>query len=259
MSSIQTFEYQVPTSGGNIYVKKWIPETIKRNEVIVLLHDSLGCCDLWRDFPAVLAERFSQEVIAYDRLGFGRSDARVELPSLSFIEEEATHYFPAIKKHLSINQFILVGHSVGGGMAVNIAARDSDCVALVTMAAQAFVEPLTIQGIVEAKEMFMQPGQMDRLSKWHSDKAQWVLDAWTNAWLAEEFADWSLGDVIGQVTCPLLAIHGEGDEYGSSAFPEFIVSRSGGTAHMLLLEGCGHVPHREKTTEVIAAIEALIG
>ncbi|MGL6126360.1 alpha/beta fold hydrolase, partial [Chryseobacterium artocarpi] len=40
---------------------------------IVFLHDSLGSVQLWRDFPAKLAAATECNVLAYDRLGYGKS------------------------------------------------------------------------------------------------------------------------------------------------------------------------------------------
>jgi pimeloyl-ACP methyl ester carboxylesterase len=258
MSSTRIEEFKVDVSGGQVYVKRWVPETDSRKAPIVLLHDSLGSVDLWRDFPAKLANSLSRCVVAYDRLGFGQSDKRDSLPSIDFIAEEASSYFPAIKDQLSLKSYVLFGHSVGGGMAVNIASQDPDCLAVVTVSAQAFVEDLTVNGIQQAKQMFEQPGQMERLEKWHGKKAAWVLSAWTDLWLSAEFENWSLKPALQRVQCPLLAIHGDNDEYGSSAFPESIAENSGGSASMLIIGGCGHMPHREKPEEVIgAAVEFL--
>ena len=254
MSSTIVKEFKIEVPGGQVYAKKWIPEIDSGKPPIVLLHDSLGCVDLWRDFPSDLAEQLGRCVIAYDRLGYGKSDARDLLPSIKFIEEEAASYFPVIKKQLSIKKFVLFGHSVGGGMAINIASQDFDCQAVVTVSAQAFVEDLTVKGIQDAKEMFAQAGQIERLQKWHGQKAAWVLHAWTGVWLSAEFKSWSLEPAIQNVHCPVLAIHGDSDEYGSSAFPEFISEHAGGEATMLLLSSCGHMPHKEKPQEVISAL-----
>ena len=258
MNTLKTEEFHIPVPNGTIYVKTWIPEKLVSEIPIILLHDSLGSVGLWRDFPALLSQKLSHRVVAYDRLGFGKSDARVDLPSIAFIEEEATVYFQHIKTHLSVNKYILIGHSVGGSMAINIASRDADCVAVVTMAAQAFVEEITIAGIEKAKVFFEQPGQNGRLEKWHGEKARWVLRAWTEVWLSAEFSDWSLQSCIHHVGCPVLAIHGDNDEYGSNAFPEFIVGNTGGASTLLILENCGHMPHKEKTAVVLNAIDAFI-
>lgn len=258
MSSTKVEEFKVEVPGGRVYAKRWLPESDSTKSPLILLHDSLGSVDLWRDFPSKLAENLSRCVVAYDRLGFGKSDARYSLPSMKFIEEEATKYFPSIKEHLSIQNYVLLGHSVGGGMAINIASRDPDCQAVVTVSAQAFVEDLTVKGIQEANLMFERPGQIERLEKWHGTKAKWVLHAWTEIWLSAEFANWSLQPDIGRVHCPVLAIHGENDEYGSSAFPKFISENAGGKSGMLLMENCGHMPHNEKSQEVIGAVREFL-
>ena len=258
MSSIRTEEFRIEVSGGHVYAKKWTPEHLLSGIPIILLHDSLGSVGLWRSFPQVLAETLSRCVVAYDRLGFGKSSARLALPSIEFVEEEATKYFPSIKHHLSIKRYILLGHSVGGGISINVAARDPDCSAVVTMAAQAFVEDLTVKGIRDAKKMFEQPGQTERLEPWHGEKAEWVLRAWTDVWLSPEFSTWSLRGCIGRVVCPVLAIHGDNDEYGSSAFPGLIAGNEGGEARMLVLKDCGHMPHQEKTEEVVNSVKEFL-
>ena len=56
---------------------------------VVLLHDSLGCIAVWRDFPERLAVATGREIIAYDRLGFGQSDPHPHRLSGDFIHAEA--------------------------------------------------------------------------------------------------------------------------------------------------------------------------
>jgi len=249
--SITSEELFVEIEGGTLYIKKWIPEKIKCTSPIVLMHDSLGCVDLWRDFPEQLARASSRIVIAYDRLGFGRSSINKQSPSIDFIWQEADCFFHEIKIAVQFSQYYLFGHSVGGAMAIEIAAIDKGCLGVITESAQSFVEDLTIKGIREAKTIFQQPEQMERLKKWHGNKANWVLKAWVDVWLSSEFSTWSLEPRIGQITCPVLALHGDNDEYGSIAFPKFITSKVSGKSRMIILENCGHVPHKEKADEVI--------
>lgn len=251
MSTVTSKELFVEVESGSIYVKKWIPETIKYSSPIVLMHDSLGCVDLWRDFPEQLARSLSCIVIAYDRLGFGRSSANKNTPSINFVWDEADFYFSHIKTAVQFSSYYLFGHSVGGGMSIGIAAIDKECIGVITESAQAFVEELTIKGIEEAKIIFQRPEQMERLKKWHGDKANWVLNAWIDTWLSQEYSSWSLESRIGKVTCPVLALHGDKDDYGSIAFPEYIAKNVSGESSMVILENCGHVPHKEKMEEVI--------
>ncbi|MEX5438485.1 alpha/beta fold hydrolase, partial [Enterobacter hormaechei] len=82
------------------------------------------------------------------------------------------------------------------------------------------------------------------LKKYHGDKAAWVLSAWVDTWLSPAFSHWNLDDTLRRVQCPVLALHGEEDEYGSTAHPAIIARLAGG--RQALLENCGHVPHREQ-------------
>ena len=170
--------------GGRVLARRWKSEHQDRVP-IVLLHDSLGSVDQWRDFPAALAQATARDVVAYDRLGFGRSTRRVGTPTMGFIHEEAETFFPVLSQELGIPTALLFGHSVGGAMALVIAAlHPSRCEAVVTEAAQAFVEPRTLAGIQAAKKAFGDPEQFARIARWHGKKAQWVLDAWTEVWLS---------------------------------------------------------------------------
>ena len=252
--SVKIVESIADTPYGGLYIKEWLPNELSSDIPIIMLHDSLGCVGLWKEFPEMLATTLSRRIVAYDRLGFGQSDVRVEPPSVDFIKEEASIYFPEIKKHLSIDNYILLGHSVGGGMSLNIAANDKDCTAVISISAQAFVEDITLQGIKTAQKMFKKPGQIERLENWHGNKAMWVLEAWIDTWLSPDFLRWDLNYCIHHVTCPVLVIHGDNDEYGSIAFPEFIANNVLGWSTKLIIENCGHFPHKENTNEVLDAI-----
>jgi len=208
--------------------------------------------ETWKDFPQKLSERLGRTVVAYDRLGFGQSSPRHSRPSIHFVKEEATVYLPRILDQLKIEQCALLGHSVGGGMAISAAAHLRHRVtAIITEAAQTFVEDRTVQGLKRAQELFQDPNQIKRLEKYHGDKARWVLDAWIGVWLSPEFADWSLLHELPLVQCPTLAIHGDQDEFGSNAFPESIIRLSAGPSQSLLIPDCKHVPHREKPDIVL--------
>lgn len=251
-------ETLIPAGQGRIYAKRW-PGAAADSPPIVLLHDSLGCVDLWRDFPANLAAATGRAVIAYDRLGFGKSDPHPGRLQADFIGHEARDAFAALSAHFQLSRFIAFGHSVGGGMSVAIAAAyPQHCVAVITESAQEFVEDRTLQGIRAAGEQFKDPAQLDRLKRYHGDKAQWVLDAWVKTWLSAEFAGWNLDATLPRVTVPFLAIHGENDEYGSMRHPEKFIALAAGPASMLPLPGCGHVPHREREGTVLDAVRGFL-
>jgi len=254
MTGLQTREHWIATAQGTLFAQEWSPSQAQ-GAPIILLHDSLGCVALWRNFPAQLARSTGHRVIAYDRLGFGRSDAHPARLRLGFVEAEARQGFAAVREHLHIDAFIVFGHSVGGGMAVGCAAAFADhCQGLITESAQAFVEARTLEGIRAADLQFAEPGQLQRLRRYHGDKAEWVLRAWVDNWLSEDFAEWSLDALLPQVHCPLLSLHGDNDEFGSQAHPERLVALTSGPGVLRLIPGCGHVPHREQADGVLAEV-----
>lgn len=256
-SRLHLDEHSVPTRAGRLHVRRWQPanSTAASPSPIVLFHDSLGSVELWRDFPEQLARRTGRKVIAYDRLGFGRSDPHPGRLPLSFVTDEATGSFAAVRAALGLDRFVALGHSVGGCMAAAVAAQFPEgCEALITESAQAFIEERTLDGIREAQQMFAQPGQLERLGKYHGDKAAWVLQAWTGTWLSSAFQGWTLDASLRQVRCPLLAIHGDRDEYGSVEHPQRIASLVAGPAQTAIIPDCGHIPHREVGAVVLERI-----
>ena len=252
---VSVHERHVQGPQGRLFVRTWLPARSATGVPLVLLHDSLGCVALWRSFPAELCRHTGRQIIAYDRAGFGQSDAHPGALTLDFIDREAETGFAAVRREFDIGRFAVFGHSVGGGMAVHCAVRHAgDCIALITESAQAFVEDRTVQGIEQARELFRDPEQLARLRKYHGDKAQWVLSAWIDSWLNPDFASWSLRPVLPFLRCPVLAIHGIDDEYGTSHHPELIGALAGAGAELELMPATAHVPHREREAAVVARV-----
>ena len=261
--SISTEMFWIDTPDGRLFCCRWIPTgaaSDKAKPPILLFHDSLGCVALWRDFPERLCQVTGREVIAYDRLGFGRSDAYAGQLPLHFVRDEAERFFACLRARLSIEKFVVLGHSVGGAMAAACASLFAqNCTALITLSAQAFVEDRTLQGIRVAEVLFQQPAQLQRLEKYHADKALWVLSAWTCTWLSQGFKAWTIERGIDVIHCPVLAIHGRHDEYGSVVHPVRIAALSAVGGEYLIIEDCHHMPHREAPEAVLAAVDQFLG
>ncbi len=250
--------HQIQTRQGCLYAQLWSlpPSDASTQPPIILLHDSLGCVSLWRDFPEKLALATGHPVIAYDRLGFGRSDPYPGTLSADFIAQEAVQVMPQVLAAFDIDRFIACGHSVGGAMAVQAAAQFADaCKGLITMGAQVFVEELTLNGIRQAKLDFAKPENLSRLDKYHGDKSRWVVDAWTDTWLSQEFSQWDVRSELAQIQCPKLAVHGDSDPYGSVEHAHAIAANHGRAE---ILNGIGHVPYREDEARTLGLIKAFI-
>ncbi|MFL5336498.1 MAG: alpha/beta fold hydrolase [Geminicoccaceae bacterium] len=258
---MRTTDHRIDGPQGLLFARSWLPDKhdTRASATIVLFHDSLGCVDLWRDFPERLAHATWRQVVAYDRLGFGRSAFHPGTLAAGFMHAEATASVPALCEQLGLGALIPFGHSVGGAMAVATAALLPErCSAVVTMSAQAFVEDRTVAGIREARSTFQEPGQIERLARYHGGKARWVLEAWIDTWLAPGFAAWTLDADLARVRCPLLALHGDRDEYGSRHHPERIGARAAGPTEIVILEDCGHVPYREQPEMILRAVTSFL-
>lgn len=258
MTGLSEGQLWIATERGRLSARSWTPAAAmrERSEPILLFHDSLGCVDLWRSFPRQLALGTQRCVIAYDRLGFGRSDAHPDRLAVDFVADEARSAVPRLREQLGFDGFVACGHSVGGGMATETAACfPGACRALITIGAQAFIEPKTLESIRAAEPYFADPANLARLAKYHGEKASWVVDAWIGSWLRPEFASWSLDAALAAVRCPILAIHGELDEYGSVEQPRRIAGRQGRDR---VLPGIGHVPHREDEALVVELIRQFL-
>lgn len=254
--SVTASDHWIGTPNGTLFARAWAPLDPRRDRdaVILLFHDSLGCVDLWRDFPKQLTVTTGRRVVAYDRLGFGRSDPHPGRLTVNFVREEA-EVVPLLREAVGLDAIIPFGHSVGGAMAIAAAARWPECCPqVVTVAAQCFAEERTLSSIGAAKVEFERPGQMERLARYHGAKARWVLEAWTGSWLTPAFASWHLDEDLRAVRCPALVLHGDRDEYGSLEHPQRISQLIPGAVRVVIIEDCGHVPHREHPARVLEEV-----
>jgi len=251
----------VDVSGGKLFVRRWLPNNVLDQLPIILIHDSLGCVQMWRDFAEYLAQTLAREVIAYDRLGFGKSSSVTQKPGFNFIEHEAKIVFPQLCQALTLQKAILFGHSVGGVMALTIASDSTSrslCQAVISESAQAYVQERTLTGILAAKEYFSNADAFAKLAKYHGEKAQWVLAAWTDIWLDPAFACWCLDAYLEAVKCPVLVMHGDQDEYGTTDFAHRIAQGVSGFSQTVILNNIKHVPHRQCPQKVVTSISSFL-
>jgi pimeloyl-ACP methyl ester carboxylesterase len=88
---------------------------------VVLVHGHPGCAYDWQPFMAELAER-GFRAVAYDRVGYGRSDLRPGGGHVT-VETNAAELL-ALLAALDLNDVTLVGSSYGGGTSIVATRRD---------------------------------------------------------------------------------------------------------------------------------------
>lgn len=226
---------------------------------LVFLHDSLGCVELWRDFPERLAAATQCNYLVYDRLGYGKSGPFANpVRDKQYLEPEAVVVNDLLIQH-NIEKALLFGHSDGGSIALLTAALFPERIqAIVTEGAHVFVEEVTLAGIRAAKEAYSTTDLPQRLAKYHGANTEALVKAWTETWLAPTFRDWDITDFLPQITCPALIIQGEDDEFGTPKQVETIVTRCTGPAQAWLIQGVQHNPHKEVPEEVIERVFSFV-
>lgn len=229
-------------------------KTFPRRPTLVFLHDSLGCVALWRDFPQKLARATQCNLLIYDRLGYGKSEAMpTHIRSANYLELEADVLSDLLIAQ-NIDDAILFGHSDGGSIALLAASKYPDRTkAVIAEAAHIFVEAITLTGINEAKEAFLHTNLRDRLTKYHGDKVDTLFKAWTEIWTSPDFRNWNIEPFLPGIHCPLLFIQGATDEFGTLAQVTQTVKQVSGTARSHVIPDTGHTPHKEapdKTLQV---------
>jgi pimeloyl-ACP methyl ester carboxylesterase len=217
-----------------------------------MLHEGLGSVALWRDFPARLAEATGRRVLAYSRLGYGRSDPLRGPRAVDFMHREALEVLPQLLDALEVRESVLFGHSDGASIALIHAARGRRPVAaVIALAPHVFVERYGLEQIAAARRAYLEGALRSKLGRFHADvdSAFW---GWNDIWLHPDFTAWNIEALLPDITCPLLAIQGVDDEYGTLAQIDRI-ERGARAVRRLELAACGHAPHRDQSEAVLAA------
>ena len=229
------------------------------NQVIIFLHEGLGCIEMWRDYPEQLCNKLNCRGLIYDRAGYGQSEGSLLNRQADYLHLGAAELFELINDlKLENKEIILYGHSDGGSIALIYASKYPNQVkSVITEAAHVFVEDVTLAGIAPAKEAFLQ-GKLDGLKKYHGNHYVEVFNAWVDIWNDPDFRDWNIEAELKQITCLQLVIQGVNDEYGTLKQVESIANHTKGQSTRFTPDNCGHAPFKELTTEVLKEVEAFV-
>ena len=227
---------------------------------LVFLHEGLGCKAMWHDFPRDLATATGCGALVFSRLGYGGSEACALPRPLRFMHHEGLGVLPELLEKTGIEDCILVGHSDGGSIGI-IYAGGTPALPLrgvITEAAHIFCEDLSIQSIQAARERYGEGDLREKLEKYHGPNVDCAFWGWNDAWLHPDFRQWNLEEYLPGIRVPILAIQGEDDPYGTPAQVDAITRQAGGKAEALMLEDCGHTPHRDRPEATFRAMRDFI-
>jgi pimeloyl-ACP methyl ester carboxylesterase len=230
-------------------------ETIPGDPVIVFLHEGLGSVAMWKDFPRRLAEKTKCGALIYSRYGYGKSDALAPPRGPFYMHQEALEALPELLQKLGIERPILFGHSDGGSIAL-IYAGSHDARGVIVLAPHVFVEELATEGIQSIRQNYQAGVLRTKLARYHDDPDS-AFRGWSEIWLHPNFRNWNIEEFLGSIQCPVLAIQGVNDEYGTMEHLDRIAAQAP-NAELLKIENARHSPHIDKAEVVLDAAAAFI-
>ena len=253
-----TWRSQVQVRGQRLEVVRLRPPQARTGApAIVMLHEGLGSVAMWRGFPQQVADTARAEVVAYSRVGYGRSDPIATQRNVRYMHDEALLTLPALLDTLRLDRPVLFGHSDGASIALIHAGGSGRPVAgVIAMAPHVMVEPEAIEGIERTRLAWQSTDLPKRLARYHDDveSAFW---GWNDIWLHPGFRAWNIEEYLPRIDCPVLAIQGEGDEYGTMEQLDRI-ARQAPVVELLKLAHCGHSPHKDQPEAVLEAVRRFV-
>lgn len=224
---------------------------------IVLLHEGLGSISSWAGFPQHLADTTGRRVLVFDRLGYGRSAACPAPWPAEFMHEEAKGLALLLADE-GVERVFAVGHSDGATIALLYASQtDADAPAIegvVSLSAHVFVEPVGVVAISALRDGY-RDGMDAALARHHAD-ADALFDAWSEVWLSDRFRPWTIDADLAAVRCPVLAVQGAADGYGTDEQVERVAAAVSGPSEVRLLTGVDHWPHKEASDDVVELVRS---
>jgi pimeloyl-ACP methyl ester carboxylesterase len=238
----------------------WVGVDDPAAPLLVFLHEGLGSVAMWRGFPAQLCLAGGLRGLVWSRPGYGRSTPRAEDEhwEANFMHRQAEQVLPALLRALGVQgRYGLFGHSDGGSIALIHAARFPERVRqAVVLAPHILVEPFGLASIRAAREAYLTGDLRSRLARYHDDVDS-AFHGWNRVWLSPEFPQWQITDLLADIQCPVLAIQGLDDEYGTLAQIDGIAAALPATS-LLKLASCGHSPQRDQPGQVTSATLAFL-
>lgn len=248
--------------GREMQIEYYLISPEKRDaDLIVFLHEGLGSATMWKDWPAQLCQAAGCRGLVFSRYAYGSSTPRPhdEKWPVEFMHDQAREALPALFEALGMQSEkpILFGHSDGGSIALLYAAMYPDAVKAIAVAApHIFVEDISIDNIQRAREAYLTTDLPQRLARYHSDpdSAFW---GWNDIWLKPEFRQWNIESYLDKIRCPILALQGVDDEYGTLEQIRGI-KRIATHAKLCIIERCRHSPHKDQPETVINEVTEFI-
>lgn len=227
-------------------------------DTIVLLHEALGSVRYWKNFPQRLALATGCNVLTYSRAGHGDSQGPVEPRDDAHYMHHIRVVLPELLERFGIRQPILYGHSEGASLALLYAAESKDVQDVIAESPYLVASAEDGRLIARMNAEFTGSKLQERLAQYHREPEA-VFRAWTSWAATLREGDSPLRIVLPQISCPVLVLQGADDPFGTTSHLQALQAALPDVHHEVLA-GAGHLPHREKTEQVLGYVsQFLIG
>jgi pimeloyl-ACP methyl ester carboxylesterase len=231
-------------------------------DALVYLHGASGAA--WLPVLQKLSEKY--DVIAPEHPGFGESDTPDWLDTI----HDLAYFYLDVFDQLKIRGAHLVGNSLGGWLAAEIAVRNTSHLASVTLCNAA---GLHVPGARQSDSFMMSEEQRlreffydskkaeDMVARvMHPDREDTVLKNRATvaklSWQPRAY-DPHLPKWLHRIDVPTLVIWGDHDKAFPNEHAQAYHKAIPGSK-LVMIPQCGHVPQIEKPDEFIAALESFI-
>jgi pimeloyl-ACP methyl ester carboxylesterase len=268
--------YQVQSAPDTEYLElegNWVRYRVAGGgPPVVLVHGWLSSGEIWERLAGRLAQRFT--VYTLDLTGFGESDK----PRSGYGVRYGSRLLYAFCAHFGLTRAAVVGHDVGGAMAVKLAADHPDVVGRIVLVATPadedqidlptllWLATLPLVGPIfytlgrllrPLRRLWMRPFVLDseNLTEEAVDDSSRSTPAAVTKTLGvmrREIARGRLTRQAGIVKVPVLVIAGEEDQIVDPQAAEDWARTV--SAEVVFLEECGHLPMIERPGEFDARV-----
>ena len=227
---------------------------------LLFLHGAVGLTH-WPQFLDNLAERY--DVIAPDHPGFGQSPSPGWMDDIS----DLAYFYLDAMQALDLRDAHVVGHSLGGWIALEMAVRSQEHIRDLTLLAPAGIH---VKGQQKTDIFMIDPDEQARLAfadpqlgaaaaeqanavKYQDVAIRDRIAAARFGW-NPRFYNPRLGRWLHRVAIPSLVIWGEKDMIFPPALGKAFQDLIPG-AELVMLADCGHLPQIEKREQTLAAMQ----
>jgi pimeloyl-ACP methyl ester carboxylesterase len=242
---------------------QWVGVPDAHAPCMVFLHEGLGSVAMWRDFPDRLCQAAGMRGLVYSRPGYGQSTARTADVHWQpdFMHRQALEVLLVLLNAVGLDVDKqppwLFGHSDGGSIALIYAMHHpAQLAGAIVVAPHISVEDVAIASIQRARTAYLETDLRERMQRYHADpdSAFW---GWNDIWLSPGFRPWRIDDQLASIVCPLMAVQGTDDEYGTLEQIRGI-ARKVLQCELLELARCRHSPHKDQPDLLIRAATRFI-